>query len=148
MILVLLVVFVLICLIGIRLSEEILSGISACAIIISVVAIVCLIGAVCKLRVIDEKISMYTEENARIETQIAEVIEQYQEYEANAYQGVKPESAMTLIAMYPDLKSDALVQAQIEVYVANNEKIKELREQKINGDVYRWWLYFGRSNNG
>jgi hypothetical protein len=45
--------------------------------------------------------------------------------------------------MYPDLKADTLVQKQIETYVANNNTIKELRTDKINGKVYRWWLYFG-----
>lgn len=95
------------------------------------------------LQVIDDKIAMYEEENARIETQIADVVEQYQKYETEIFTEVTPESSMTLVALYPELKSDTLVQSQIDIYVQNNEKIKELREKKINEKIYRWWLYFG-----
>ena len=38
--------------------------------------------------------------------------------------------------------------AQIEVYAENNKIIKDLRDQQIKGDVYRWWMYFGGNQNG
>jgi hypothetical protein len=95
------------------------------------------------LGVIDEKIAMYQEENAAIECQIAEVVQKYQQYETDIFTEVAPEDAVTLVALYPELKSDTLVQQQIDVYIANNQKIKELKEQKIDADVLRWWLYFG-----
>ena len=82
-------------------------------------------------------------ENQKIETQIAETVQQYQEYESGIFTEVAPESSVILVALYPELKADTLVQKQIEVYVANNEKIKELKESNITGDVKRWWLYFG-----
>lgn len=96
-----------------------------------------------QLSVIDEKISMYQEENTKIEEQIATMVKQYQEYETDIFESVTPESAMTLVTLYPELKSDTLVQKQIEVYVYNNERIKELKEEKIGGSVLRWWVYFG-----
>ena len=95
------------------------------------------------LNVIDDKIAMYEEENTKIETQIAEAVKQYQEYEHDIFVEVAPESAVTLVSLYPELKADTLVQKQIEVYIANNEKIKELKESKISGSVKKWWLYFG-----
>ena len=98
---------------------------------------------VSNLSVIDAKIEMYEQENAVIETQISETVKQYQEYESGIYKEVAPESAVTLVSLYPDLKSDTLVQKQIEVYLTNNDKIKELKESKISGSVKRWWLYFG-----
>ena len=113
-------------------------------VIISIIAACCLGYSVSKLRVIDDKIAMYQEENTRIEEQISEVVEQYQTYETEIFTEVKPESSMTLVALYPELKSDSLVQKQIEVYTSNNQKIKELKESKINGSVTRWWLYFGK----
>lgn len=94
-------------------------------------------------KVVDEKIEMYSTENGKIETQIAGVVQQYQEYEQETFDKVAPKDAMTLVTLYPELKSDELVQKQIAVYVENNEKIKELKEEKINGSVNRWWLYFG-----
>lgn len=94
--------------------------------------------------VIDEKIAMYEEENAAIEEQVATVVEQYQKYETDIFTDLKPESVITLVSLYPELKADSLVQKQIDVYIANNDKIKDLKEKDINGSVWRWWLYFGR----
>ena len=50
---------------------------------------------------------------------------------------------MFLVTLYPELKADTLVAKQIEIYTNNNQKIKELKEQKLYGKVYKWWLYFG-----
>ena len=111
--------------------------------IISIIATIILGITVRQLGVIDQKIAMYEEENTKIETQIAEMVEQYQQYETDIFTEVKPESSMTLVSLYPELKSDTLVQSQIEVHTANNHKIKELKETQIDGPVYRWWLYFG-----
>ena len=86
---------------------------------------------------------MYQEENSKIEEQIAETVKQYQQHETDIFTEVTPDSSITLVALYPELKSDTLVQSQIEVYVNNNEKVKSLKESKINGSIYRWWLYFG-----
>lgn len=98
------------------------------------------------LSVIDDRIVMYEEENARIEQQIADVVEQYQKYETDIFREVAPESAVTMVSLYPELKSDSLVQAQIEVYTENNKTIRDLRDKQIKGNVYRWWLYFGGGN--
>ena len=111
--------------------------------IIAFIAIIILGIHVKSLSVIDSRIEMYEEENARIEQQIADVVEEYQKYETDFFMEVSPESAVTMVSLYPDLKSDSLVQAQIEVYVENNKTIKYLKDKQINGDVYRWWLYFG-----
>ena len=98
------------------------------------------------LSVIDDRIAMYEEENARIEQQVADVVEQYQKYETDIFREVAPESAVTMVSLYPELKSDSLVQAQIEVYTENNKTIRDLRDKQIKGNVYRWWLYFGGGN--
>ena len=111
--------------------------------IIAFIAIIILGIHVKSLSVIDNRIEMYEEENARIEQQIADVVEEYQKYETDIFMEVSPESAVTMVSLYPELKSDSLVQAQIEVYVENNKTIKDLRDQQITADVYRWWLYFG-----
>ena len=98
------------------------------------------------LSVIDDRIVMYEEENTRIEQQIADVVEQYQKYETDIFREVAPESAVTMVSLYPELKSDSLVQAQIEVYTENNKTIRDLKDKQIKDNVYRWWLYFGGGN--
>ena len=96
------------------------------------------------LRIIDDKISMYQEENTKIEMQISSLVDEYKEYESNTFANLTPESSVMLVAIYPELKSNELVQSQMTIYVQNNEKIKELREQEISGSILRWWLYFGK----
>ena len=99
--------------------------------------------AVSNGRTIDEKILMYQEENTKIEKQIDTLVSNYMNHESNTYEKFKSESSITLVSMYPELKSDKLVEEQISVYEENNKKIRELKEDKINLKVKRWWLYFG-----
>lgn len=156
MIILLLIIFIIMAAIGIWLSENTsfeMSGgamgvIGLLGTVASCIAMVVLIIQVSNLTVINEKIAMYQEENHKIETQITETVQQYQEYESGIFTEVAPESSVTLVALYPELKADTLVQKQIEVYVTNNEKIKELKESNITGNVERWWLYFGGKRNG
>lgn len=90
------------------------------------------------------KIEMYEEENTKIEKQIDTLVKQYMEYEGKTLAEFKSESSITLVSLYPELKSDDLVSKQIEVYIENNNKIKELKEDKINMKIGKWLLYFGK----
>ena len=130
-------------------DSDICFGISGIGMVVGFFALLGLIIVgvnVKSLSVIDDRITMYEEENTRIEQQIADVVEQYQKYETDIFREVAPESAVTMVSLYPELKSDSLVQAQIEVYTKNNKTIRDLRDKQIQGDVYRWWLYFGGGN--
>ena len=132
-----------------KVDSDICFGISGIGMVVGFFALVGLIVVgvnVKSLSVIDDRIAMYEEENARIEQQIADVVEQYQKYETDIFREVAPESAVTMVSLYPELKSDSLVQAQIEVYTENNKTIRDLRDKQIKGNVYRWWLYFGGGN--
>lgn len=96
------------------------------------------------LKVIDEKIELYQTQNKEIENKVELVVKQYMEYENKTFTGLKTdESYITLITLYPELKSDKLIEQEISLYEENNKKILELKEQKINEKVYKWWLYFG-----
>lgn len=92
---------------------------------------------------IDNKIVMYQQENTKIEQYIADTVEQYQQYEKEIITEVTPETAIAFATFYPELKSDTLVKKQIDIYITNNEKIKNLMERKINISTSRWWLCFG-----
>lgn len=120
-----------------------LAAIGFLALIISLITLTCLCEDVSHMAVIDDKIAMYQKENTKIEEQIAETVKQYQKYETDIFTEVSPDSSITLVALYPELKSDTLVQSQIEVYIKNNEEIKNLKTTKINEPISRWWLYFG-----
>ena len=92
---------------------------------------------------IDEKISMYEEENAKIERSIGTTAKNYMKFESDTYTDLKDKDFMCLVSIYPELKSDKSVQQQIKRYNDNNEKIKQLKEDKINVSKDRWLLYFG-----
>lgn len=94
--------------------------------------------------VIPAQISMYEEENARIEEKVRDTVNKYMEYEGGVIMEIAPEDdAMTLISLYPDLKTDQLISEEISVYIANNDQIKKLRAELAEQASYKWWLYFG-----
>lgn len=93
---------------------------------------------------IDEKITMYQEENDNIEKQIDSLVQGYMKYESDTFSEFKSEDSITLVSLYPELKSDELVKNQISVYTDNNKKIKELKEKKIDVKRSKWFLYFGK----
>ena len=109
----------------------------------ALIAIIVLFGCTAKSRYIPEKIEMYEQENAAIEEQITDVVNDYMEYEQGIFEDISPDEAMTVVLLYPDLKANTVVEKQMEVYINNNQKIKELKEDYISAKVYKWWLYFG-----
>lgn len=111
---------------------------------IALVITILLGTSVSGLRVIDDKIAMYQAENVAIEAQVDALVQNYMEHEASVFDNAKAKSPIVLAQMYPELRSDELVAAQLDIYVANNEKIKELKLAEIEGSIDRWWLYFGR----
>lgn len=120
------------------------TAIGISVIILIILFACCLLDEVVAGKCIDEKIAMYQEENANIEEQIDALVKNYMKYESDTFSEFKSEDSMTLVSLYPELKSDELVQAQISVYAENNKKIKELKEQKIDVAKSKWWLYFGK----
>lgn len=151
MILAILAVSIITLFIGVYLSSNLrlfdlsnyLCGIGLAFAVMSIIAGVFVGIDVSEASVLDARIAMYADENERIEQQVAEVVRQYQQYETDIFTEVNPESAITLVALYPDLKSDSLVQNQIELYTENNRAIKSLKDDNIKANVLRWWLYFG-----
>lgn len=122
---------------------DIISAAFTIAVTVSLIVAIVLTVCVSRNSTIDERIAMYTEENQRIEEQIDILVKDYQEYERGVYADTKTESAITLVALYPELKADKLVESQLDIYIKNNEMIKSLKISQINAGVLRWWLYFG-----
>ena len=87
---------------------------------------------------------MYQTENRNIEEQVDTLVKEYMEHEDNTFENARSKDTMTLVSLYPELKSDSLVKEQISVYNKNNAQIKKLKEKKIDVSVAKWWLYFGK----
>jgi hypothetical protein len=116
-------------------------GIACLGLIITI----CFIWAdVANGRVYDQQIAMYEEENKQIETDIDTIVQNYMAHESSVYKDVKPgDNVMTLVTLFPELKSDELVSRQISLYISNNYQIKQLKEEKIRLEKKRWLLCFG-----
>lgn len=95
-------------------------------------------------RVLDDRIAMYETENAAIEQEITTLVEQYMVFESDTYSELKGDSAVTLISLYPELKSNELVSKQCELYIANKEQIVRLKEEKLDLSTAKFLIYFGK----
>jgi hypothetical protein len=93
---------------------------------------------------LDEKIQMYSEENAKIEENVSAIVQNYMDFETSTYEKFKDEDALNLVSLFPELKSDSLVQDLLVVYVDNTNEIKKLKTKKIELSTVKWKLYFGR----
>lgn len=147
MIIVLIVISIIIFILGYFVTDdydlqESMIGGSFVAFIIKLGVLIYLLVKIIGLRVIDEKIELYQTQNEEIENKVEVVVKQYMEHENKTFTGLKTdESYITLVTLYPELKSDKLIEQEINLYEENNKKILELKEQKINEKVYKWWQY-------
>lgn len=125
--------------------------IARCGIVITlVVVIVIILGlthSVVSSQVLDQKIQLYEEENAKIEQDIKIAVESYMKYESdtitNILSDVESDSYINILTAFPELKTDELIKQQIEIYSNNNNEIKLLKQEKIDVQTYKWLLYFG-----
>lgn len=149
MIIVLIVISIIIFILGCFVTDDCdlqvsMIGGSLVTFIINLGVLIYLLVKIIGLRVIDEKIELYQTQNEEIENKVEVVVKQYMEHENKTFTGLKTdESYITLVTLYPELKSDKLIEQEINLYEENNKKILELKEQKINEKIYKWWLYFG-----
>ena len=111
---------------------------------IALIGIFVNIGFLVYGRTLDDKIAMYEQENAAIEQSVDVLVKDYYKHESDTYSSLKPENAVLFASAYPELQSNELATKQLEIYVENNNKIKELKEDQINLSRNRFWLYFGR----
>ena len=112
--------------------------------VINIIALFIMAILLVDCRVIDSKIELYQNQNKDIEQKIEITVKQYMDFEKDTYKELKSDSYINLVNLYPELKSDTLVQQQIELYTKNNETITELKQEKINETLYKWWIYFGK----
>ena len=94
-------------------------------------------------RTLDDKIAMYEQENTVIDQSVDVLVKDYYRHESDTYSSLTPENAVLFASAYPELQSNELATKQLEIYVENNNNIKELKKEQINLSKNRFWLYFG-----
>ena len=123
---------------------EVFSGFGLFISVVALIGIIINIGILINGRTLDDKIAMYEQENAAIEQSVDVLVKDYYRHESDTYSSLTPENAVLFASAYPELQSNELATKQLEIYVENNNKIKELKEDQINLSRNRFWLYFGR----
>lgn len=115
-------------------------------------ALICLLIVICILipkvateSVIDKKIEMYQEENSKIEEEITAIVQERLKSENDDFiDQNKEKNAIVLVTLFPEFKSNEIVQKQLAIYFTNNTNIMILKEEKIDLAKIRWILYFGK----
>lgn len=135
---------VVLIILGVYITEDGLGEFGIVIVGIALLGIFINIGILIYGRTFDDKIEMYEEENLRIEQSVNVLVKDYYKHESDTYSSLKPENAVLFASAYPELQGNDLAMQQLEVYVDNNNKIKELKEDQIDLSRNRFWLYFGR----
>lgn len=85
-------------------------------------------------KIVPAKIEAYSQENAKIESQVSKYMSEHPEEKENELE-------------FSGAVSDAMMKKQIDRYISNNEKIDELTDElaecERKGSICSWWLYFG-----
>lgn len=152
MLIVFCVILIILIAIGLTINEFVNTPVgSFLSFIFSVSLVICIIVGIYMMddiaegKVIDEKIAVYEQENEKIETAIDVLVKEYMTQEEKIMiKTANKESLITLVQLYPDLKSNDLVKKQMDIYVNNNKKIKKLKTKKLNISKTKWWLYLGK----
>lgn len=111
--------------------------------IISIIAMVICLIIYSNRKIIDDKIDIYRVENEAIEQKIDDIVLNYKDYEQETFDKITNKDPITLITLYPELKSDELITKQMEIYISNNQQIKDLQVKKLSYRIYAWWIFFG-----
>ena len=124
-----------------------LNAVGAILLSISVTVCIIFVSSIVKYnRVYTKQLSIYVEENAKIEKVIDDTIASYKEYEGNTYKDFKLDDSTDItvkVNTYPELKSNELVIKQLEIYQKNTETIKQLKADIAEVSLFKWLLYFG-----
>ena len=97
---------------------------------------------------INSRLVVLEEQNQVVLSQIEPLVQQAFEYESNTYKDFKLDAAkiIAFTQLYPDLKANSFLNKQIDIILANQEEIKQLKLKKASLNAYRFWLWTPKVN--
>lgn len=97
---------------------------------------------------IDVKQLILEEQNQTVLAQIEPLVQQALEYESNTYKDLKLDAAKVIAftQLYPELKANSFLNKQIDIIIANQEEIKQLKLAKASLNAYHFWLWTPKIN--
>ena len=111
--------------------------------LVCVLVLIFCCSEVASISTIDEKISMYEQENAEIEEHLNATLSTYLSQKNESIIALTPENVANVIVLYPELNSIELIASQLKTYTANYNEIISLKEKKIGLANTKWWINFG-----
>ena len=149
MLYILLVIGLILLIIGITKYEGVITGLGAVIFIVFLCVTVLVVGLYNYDKVtIDSRLVVLEEQNQIVLSQIEPLVQQALEYESNTYKDFKLD-ALKIIAftqLYPDLKANDFLNKQIDIILANQEEIKQLKLAKATLNAYHFWLWTPKVN--
>ena len=149
MLYILLVIGLILFITGLGKDEE---GLGAMGLVILVVATAVLLGAAIvynyKASTIDSRLAVLEEQNTIVLTQVEPLVQQALNYESSNYQDLKLDAAKVIAftQLYPDLKANDFLNKQIDIILANQQEIKQLKLDKASLNAYHFWLWTPKVN--
>ena len=97
---------------------------------------------------INSRLAVLEEQNTTVLTQVEPIIQQALNYESSTYKDLKLDVNKLIIfaQMYPELKANSFLNKQIDIILANQEEIKQLKLDKASLNAYHFWLWTPRVN--
>ena len=149
MLYILLVIGLILLIIGINQYEEVLSslGVGIFAVFLCVTAIAVGVYNYDK-STIDNRLAILEEQNQVVLSQIEPLVQHALEYESNTYTDFKLDAnkIVAFTQLYPDLKANDFLNKQIDIILANQAEIKQLKLNKASLNAYHFWLWTPKTN--
>lgn len=97
---------------------------------------------------IDNRLAVLEEQNTTVLTQVEPIVQQALNYESSTYKDLKLDVNKLIIfaQMYPELKANSFLNKQIDIILANQEEIKQLKLDKATLNAYHFWLWTPKVN--
>lgn len=97
---------------------------------------------------VDARRLVLEEQNQIVLSQIEPLVQQALEYEASTYKELKLDvtKVIAFTQLYPELKANSFLNKQIDIILANQEEIKQLKLDKASLNAYHFWLWTPKIN--
>lgn len=149
MLYILLAIGLILIIVGITQYEDVLSGIGAAIFIVFLFITVMVVGIYnYDKSTIENRLSVLEEQNQIVLSQIEPLVQQALEYESTTYKDFKLDAAKVIAftQLYPDLKANSFLNKQIDIILANQKEIKQLKLAKASLNAYHFWLWTPKVN--
>ena len=97
---------------------------------------------------INSRLSVLEEQNQVVLSQIEPLVQYALDYESNTYKDFKlnVNELIAFTQLYPDLKANSFLNKQIDIILANQQEIKQLKLDKASLNAYHFWLWTPKVN--